>query len=270
MTEEARININRASAEELTGLPGIGQVLAGRLIAARPFEDEADLRRVSGIGEAVMARIRPQLVLNELEGETVQAEEPADAAPEEVPTAEEADSEMEVPEPVEVEAEVAPETAPQTSEGQDWITRGQAAWGMVAAAVVSILLSVSLTLAIMVAINNTLDVQRHQAVQDLRAEIRGVESTLGEVDSRLAGLSSRMEALEGLSGRVTTMEDEVGGMQTQIEEASTRVDEMSTSMESLSSTVDELDQRTDRLDQFLDGLRDLINGLDEGSQGGEG
>ena len=53
------IDINTATEKELTTVPGIGQVMAARIIAARPFQSADDLKRVSGIGEKKYAQIRP-------------------------------------------------------------------------------------------------------------------------------------------------------------------------------------------------------------------
>ncbi len=56
------LSINSATAEDLTRVPGIGDVLAQRIIAARPFEDVDDLKRVRGIGPATLEAIREFLV----------------------------------------------------------------------------------------------------------------------------------------------------------------------------------------------------------------
>jgi DNA uptake protein ComE-like DNA-binding protein len=53
------IDLNTATEKELTTVPGIGHVMAARIIAARPFRSADDLKRVSGIGEKKYAQIRP-------------------------------------------------------------------------------------------------------------------------------------------------------------------------------------------------------------------
>ncbi len=56
------VDLNRATADELTRLPGIGPVLAARIVAARdargPFSSVDDLRRVSGVGAAKLAGLK--------------------------------------------------------------------------------------------------------------------------------------------------------------------------------------------------------------------
>jgi hypothetical protein len=60
------VDLNRASAGELTAIPGVGAVLARRLVSAREalggFADLDDLRRtVTGVGDALLARLRARL-----------------------------------------------------------------------------------------------------------------------------------------------------------------------------------------------------------------
>jgi competence protein ComEA len=55
-------DVNRAAAADLLCLPGIGSVLAERIVAERtahgPFRDVADLARVKGLGAARIERLR--------------------------------------------------------------------------------------------------------------------------------------------------------------------------------------------------------------------
>lgn len=61
-----KVDINRAGADELTHLPGIGKTLASRIIAYRdehgPFARLEDLKKVSGIGDKVIGQIRDRVV----------------------------------------------------------------------------------------------------------------------------------------------------------------------------------------------------------------
>jgi competence ComEA-like helix-hairpin-helix protein len=63
--DERLIDINRASAAELEALPGIGPVLAERIVAHRArngrFASVADLENVSGIGPALRSRLEPRV-----------------------------------------------------------------------------------------------------------------------------------------------------------------------------------------------------------------
>jgi len=59
------ININSATAEELTALPGVGPAMADRIVAARPFEMIDDLRLISGVGPALLERWTPLITLTD-------------------------------------------------------------------------------------------------------------------------------------------------------------------------------------------------------------
>ena len=63
------VNLNTASAQELTALPGIGETLAARIVAWReesgPFLRADQIMAISGIGPATYERLRPHLRVRE-------------------------------------------------------------------------------------------------------------------------------------------------------------------------------------------------------------
>jgi len=68
-SENALININAASQAELESLPGIGPVLAGKIIAYRqehgPFKDIQGIVEVAGIGPATFEQIKNLITVGE-------------------------------------------------------------------------------------------------------------------------------------------------------------------------------------------------------------
>jgi DNA uptake protein ComE-like DNA-binding protein/endonuclease YncB( thermonuclease family) len=60
-SSDTLLNINKASQSEIEALPEIGPALATRIIADRPYETIADLKRVKGIGDKTFASIAPLL-----------------------------------------------------------------------------------------------------------------------------------------------------------------------------------------------------------------
>ena len=80
LTEEAapaepagKLNINTAGAAELTALPGIGEVLAERIVAYReehgPFAAVEDIQNVPGIGEEKLAAMADRVTVGEIPGD---------------------------------------------------------------------------------------------------------------------------------------------------------------------------------------------------------
>lgn len=55
------IDPNTATVEEIMLLPGVGEVLAERIVEGRPYKSVEDLRRVPGVGDKVFAKLRDSL-----------------------------------------------------------------------------------------------------------------------------------------------------------------------------------------------------------------
>lgn len=66
-SDGAMVNINTASADELTKLKGIGPAMAQRIVEYREengmFQSPEDLQRVKGIGKAKFAKLKEQITL---------------------------------------------------------------------------------------------------------------------------------------------------------------------------------------------------------------
>jgi competence protein ComEA len=66
-TRGGKVNLNRANLAELDGLPGVGPVLAARIIEWRSkngnFKSVDELRRVSGIGDAKFNELKEVVVV---------------------------------------------------------------------------------------------------------------------------------------------------------------------------------------------------------------
>lgn len=65
------ININTSNKDELMTVPGIGPVMAGRIIRYRedfgPYKTLEDIQRVKGIGVKTLERIKPYIKIEDSE-----------------------------------------------------------------------------------------------------------------------------------------------------------------------------------------------------------
>ena len=68
---DTRLNLNQATAAELSLLPGVGLRLAGRIVEYRmahgPFRSLQDLQQVPGIGERIVERLHAHAVTDPIE-----------------------------------------------------------------------------------------------------------------------------------------------------------------------------------------------------------
>lgn len=58
-----RVSLNSATLEQLDGLPGVGPVLAERIVLNRPYAELEDVMKVPGIGPATYERLEPHVGL---------------------------------------------------------------------------------------------------------------------------------------------------------------------------------------------------------------
>jgi len=55
------IDPNTATVDEIMLLPGVGEILAERIVEGRPYRSVEDLRRVPGVGEKIFVRLKDSL-----------------------------------------------------------------------------------------------------------------------------------------------------------------------------------------------------------------
>ena len=69
--QASRLDLNHATLSQLDGLPGIGPVIAGRMIQFRedngPFKRIEDLMNVRGIGEKTFLKLAERITVEEPE-----------------------------------------------------------------------------------------------------------------------------------------------------------------------------------------------------------
>ena len=73
---QERIDLNRASQEELQRIPGIGPTLSRRIVderTKRPFRSVDELRRVPGIGPKTLEKVRPFVTVGNEPGRVARA-----------------------------------------------------------------------------------------------------------------------------------------------------------------------------------------------------
>ena len=64
-SQSGKVNLNLATSSQLEQLPGIGPVIAGRILQHRdengPFRQISDIQQVAGIGDVIYSKIKDQI-----------------------------------------------------------------------------------------------------------------------------------------------------------------------------------------------------------------
>jgi uncharacterized protein (DUF3084 family) len=128
----------------------------------------------------------------------------------------------------------------------------------IAVGAVSTLCSVSLSLAILLGINRTLDFGRSGALEDLSGQVRALQTDLGAVSIELQALRQRVEVMEGISGRMTEVETQLSRLQEQNAEALSAVQGMQAQVSAALAETRAQVAQVNRFQAFLEGLQQLL------------
>jgi len=243
--EEAKVDLNTATAAELEALPGIGPTYARRIIEYRqqrgPFTDISQIKEVQGIGEALYARINDRLTVGEEISEPVPTEE------------------VELP-----EEEIAPEIR---AAKPPFAIRG-AWWELTKAlliTVLSTLLGVAISLGVIYSYNGTLDFSKHRDTVALKAQAEklqragaALQADLEAVGGRVEDLEEKAKGFEELKKGVESLKTNLGELEKEVNSLRVAVAELGKDMESLTADVGDLHKAMESLKTDVDGLREEV------------
>jgi prefoldin subunit 5 len=282
MTERGmlKVDLNRSSQEILESVPGIGAVLAQRIIRGRPFDSVADLTRVQGIGDSFLERIESYFYISEkpldiphavfVEGaeevrrdvDIVPWDEPEPLSTELVyGVMEEKEGVFEEDPPKKKTPVESPKPEKPVEEPKKEKPLGRAEFIGYAAAVglLTLIFSVLISLGVLALANGGLSYARSAQVEIVQRQIQNIEGQAENLQQDVVDLRTRLDNLEALSGRVNTIEMEVADLQLTVDETVLQVEGLSESVDLLSQDVGLMQEKVNVFDAFLDGLRQLLN-----------
>jgi hypothetical protein len=292
---EQLVDINLATQAELCALPGVGAVLAERIIAARPFGQVDDLTRVRGITLTQVDKWRPFLTLpqenwldqpgsetsagdellppqeeNTLQDETSPTEDlpPQEQQPD-VEHSTEEDAQAEAPQPFSLNFEPPAKVRQMAADlPQQFRTRmdksaplsqGQAwVWGGALAFLV-LILAVAISLGLLGGINGGLNYASYNKVTELQSQMLAVDTRLKQLQQDTASLQERMSALEGLSARIGLLESDNTALKEQLASQTAEIQKLSEQNNQIKTQMSQLEESNKHFKQFFDGLKGLVN-----------
>jgi predicted nucleic acid-binding Zn-ribbon protein len=256
--------LNNGSQDELMTLPGIGSVLANRLIAARPFDSLEIVQRVNGISANMLNRIADADLEPEADTSKPVSDEPepelgnGDETPAEPPS-------TSIKEQIEEEDRKIKQeqSARQTEETlSDKFEEASKSHGslrtILISSAITALVTILLTLAVLGGINGSLKFATSAQVQTMQREAGQLSTQIDAFQQDLDGLRGRVDILEGLGDRTAALEAAQEQLADDLETTRGQVNDLQTEIAALNEKVTLQEEQTQRFETFLKDLQTIL------------
>lgn len=268
--------LNNASRDELTVLPGIGPVLADRLVEARPYDSLEAVQTVKGISARFLERLIdtpesqpdpepvPEVPAVDESPGAPPTEDLEEALAEKEPAARAAISERTSGTDETINKQVqadrqAVETLPEKPE-QASRSRGSL-WTILVSSAVTALVAILLTLAVLGGINGSLKFATSSQYETVQREYAQLTTQLNTVQEDLVGLRGRVDTLEGLGERTVALEKAQQQLSADLESISQQASAIQAEATALNEKVTQQEERTQRFETFLRDLQTSLGNL---------
>ena len=272
------VNFNQATAEELKALPGIGPVLARRIVAYREeqggFHSPEELIAVPGISRSSYKRLADRLTITLSDTPLLPTAE--EAPPEEAPDAAlsspEAPTAQEMPTPEAEEAileEERPSLTEETPAAEETpappsslvptrkpFKRSNLSW--LWSSLLGGLLGMLFTLLVFSGINGSLDLSSSHAVLDVQNRMDNLAAEMNSLEGEVDGLRQRLDTLEGLTARMENAESAVDTLRQETMNLDQRADTLEGELASVSEDLSVIQTRAQQVTTFFGQLQVLL------------
>lgn len=169
----------------------------------------------------------------------------------------------------EIEQDTTKEKVEEKKE-QDWVTRSQLTWSVIAAVVGSVLLTVALTLGIMAFINGDLRYATWNDALHLSNQITVLTERNNDLQSELDNMRKRVDALETIAGRVSVLEETTQTLQEDLSETQDQVSNLEESIAAVQEDIQLLQGKVSEFNHAFLGIYQAISPVVEPMlEGGE-
>lgn len=270
---------NNGTYDELVVLPGIGPVLAKRLIAARPFDSLIAVQGVKGISANLLNRLSevtlepdtppsdPTPSTPSPESQSVD-ETPAEAPPTDIKERIKEKSQdikqglSGLGETVTKQGQAVRQTVETIPEKFEQASKSHGSlWTTLISSAITALVTILLTLAVLGGINGSLKFATGSQYRTTEREVSQLAAQVDTLQQDLDDLRGRVDMLEGLGDRTAELEKSQLQLVADLETTTQQLTDIQAEVTALDEKVTSQEERTQRFETFLIDLQTMLGNL---------